>query len=146
MRKLFLLMLGIVVALSCTEKKASSTSATDSKAGTTDKHYRISMAQSGTESVGTLHIEATDGFHLNADYPAKFEPVADSEVQFEKKSLKEGTEKTPCPDHVEFACAMEAKISGQGTGKAKGVAHFSVCSADKCLIEKVPLETTFKTN
>ena len=100
----------------------------------------------GAQSPGlaAVKIEARAGFHVNPDYPVAFKPTAaPGAVRFtrERLPLSDGRA-TPCTDKAEDACAMEFDLSyppEEGASSLQGVVAFSVCSADKCLIEKVPL-------
>ena len=89
-------------------------------------------------------VEAKDGFHVNADYPVAFKVDAASTVKFagDRVPLNEG-KKTPCAAHAEDACKVDFEVpltaGAAGTNTVAGTLAFSVCSADKCLIEKVPL-------
>lgn len=98
----------------------------------------------GAESSAALTVKATSGFHVNPEYPVTFKPEGFEAVKFdgERVQLSPGT-RTPCAEKAEDACTVEFPLpvtpEKAGAGKVAGVFAFSVCSAQKCLIEKVPL-------
>jgi len=98
----------------------------------------------GTESSASLTVKATSGFHVNPEYPVTFKPEGFEAVKFtaERVQLTAGS-KTPCAEKAEDACSVEFPLSvtpeKAGPARLAGVFAFSVCSAEKCLIEKVPL-------
>ncbi|MBL8911847.1 MAG: hypothetical protein JNM17_14230 [Archangium sp.] len=98
----------------------------------------------GQSGIAGVKIEARDGFHVNPDYPVAFKPTAaEGAVKFsqDRIPLSDGA-KTACAEKAEDACAMEFDLSfipEAGASSVQGVVAFSVCSAEKCLIEKVPL-------
>lgn len=104
----------------------------------------VASIRSKAESMAAVKIEAREGFHVNPDYPVAFKPTAASgAVKFsqDRIPLSDGA-KTPCAEKAEDACAMEFDLSftpEAGASSVQGVVAFSVCSAEKCLIEKVPL-------
>lgn len=111
--------------------------------------FEVSLTAKGPWSVGTeswaaLTVKATSGFHVNPEYPVTFKPEGSEAVKFssERVQLTAGT-KTPCAEKAEDACTVEFPLpvtpEKAGPGKLAGVLAFSVCSAEKCLIEKVPL-------
>lgn len=87
-----------------------------------------------------LTIAARQGFKINAEYPHSFRPAAEG-VKFasDRIDLWDSAAKTACDSKPEDTCTMKASIPFEGEGKAEGVAAFSVCDADLCLIEKVPV-------
>ena len=111
--------------------------------------YELSLAASGPWAAGkdsnaTVTVTAKPGFHVNPEYPVTFKPEGFEAVKFagERVALTPGT-KTPCADKAEDACKVEFPLAvtpeKAGPAKVAGIVAFSVCSADKCLIEKVPV-------
>lgn len=105
----------------------------------------------GKESAAVVLVKAGPGLHVNAEYPVAFKPEGSEAVKFaqERMPLTPGT-KTPCADNAEDACAVEFALpltpEKAGPAKVAGVLAFSVCSAEKCLIEKVPLTLAIKVD
>jgi hypothetical protein len=99
---------------------------------------------SGLPGIAVASVVAREGFHVNPDYPVAFKPAAESTVKFggDRVPLDDGR-KTPCAAKTEDACQVDFDlpfVAGEaGSNQVRGVLAFSVCSADKCLIEKMPL-------
>jgi hypothetical protein len=111
--------------------------------------YELALASpdawaAGKESTAAITVTAKSGFHVNPEYPVSFKPEGSESVKFsgERVALTAGT-KTPCAEKAEDACKVEFPLPATpekaGPAKLAGVLAFSVCSADKCLIEKVPV-------
>jgi hypothetical protein len=97
----------------------------------------------GQAANARIHVAARGGYHVNPDYPMAFRPAADATVDFagDRVPLAVST-RTPCEGQKE-ACSLTAMLPfvarAQEQGRVAGTLAFSVCSADRCLIEKVPL-------
>ena len=81
---------------------------------------------------------------MNPEYPVAFKPEGAEAVKFAGDRVPlTAAAKTPCADKAEDTCSAEYPLAltpaKAGPAKLAGVLSFSVCSADKCLIEKVPL-------
>lgn len=125
-------------------------------APTEEKNYEVSLSspalKAGQESsASVITVTATNGFHVNPEYPVSFRPEGSEAVKFsgERVALTAGT-KTPCAAKAEDACKVEFPLpltpETAGPAKVAGVVAFSVCSEDKCLIEKVPLSLAIKVD
>lgn len=112
--------------------------------------YEVSLrppaeATAGQPATAQLVIAATGSFHVNRDYPLAFRPEPGSTAAFgaEKIPLGERAERTPCAAHPEEACRVAAPLrftlAAPGQASLAGTVAFSVCNAEICLIEKVPL-------
>jgi hypothetical protein len=122
----------------------------EAKAKPNDDHaFELNIAAKGAwaagkESSAAFTVTAQPGFHVNPEYPVNFRPEGSESVKFsgERVALNAGT-KTPCADKAEDTCKAEFPFTATpekaGPAKVAGVIAFSVCSADKCLIEKVPV-------
>jgi hypothetical protein len=106
-------------------------------------------AKVGEAATARVVVKARGPYHVNRDYPMSFRPDTASTAAFdgEKVALGEGAERTPCADHPGEACAVSAplRFTARTAGEARlaGTVAFSVCNPERCLIEKVPLATTF---
>lgn len=140
----------------CTKESAPATppAAPPPEKKTEEKNYELSMTspalKAGQESsAATITVTAISGFHVNPDYPVSFRPEGSEAVKFsgERVALTPGT-KTPCAAKAEDACKVEFPLpltpEKAGAAKVAGIVAFSVCSEDKCLIEKVPLSLALK--
>lgn len=111
--------------------------------------YAVSLSapaglHAGESANAAVTITAKQGFHVNPDYPVAFKPEGSEGVAFTAERVRlENGRKTPCEGKAEDSCRVEFDLpltpEQAGVAKAAGVLAFSVCSEDKCLIEKVPL-------
>ena len=118
--------------------------------------YEVSLTAkgpwtAGQESSASLTVKATSGFHVNPEYPVTFKPEGFEAVKFSADRLQlSAATRTPCADKAEDSCSVEFPLpltpAQAGKGKVAGVLAFSVCSAEKCLIEKVPLTLAISVN
>lgn len=95
---------------------------------------RVDVAQKSV----MLDVVATDGYHVNKEYPTHFVNAGDKA----KVAFKEGTNLTygkACANEAEHACEMALSLEGE---QAQGKLAFSVCDADVCLIKKVDVSTS----
>jgi hypothetical protein len=118
--------------------------------------WKLGAAPRGTYSAGqggvaVVSITASDGYHVNPDYPVAFKPTNASTVKFasEKVALSDG-KKTACLANAEDACLVEFELpftaASAGPAQLEGIVAFSVCSAEKCLIEKQPVKLAITVN
>jgi hypothetical protein len=112
--------------------------------------YQVSLvpppsAKPGAAATVRVVVAARGPYHVNRDYPTNFRVDKGSTAVFsgEKVPLGEGAERTPCKDFPGEACALSAPLpfraAASGETRIAGVVAFSVCNADRCLIEKVPV-------
>lgn len=104
----------------------------------------------GAEAQAVARLTARPGYHVNPDYPLSFQPdPADGGARFAhgRYALKESVEKTACAEAASDTCAVRAKVpfvaGSAGQHVVSGIFAFSVCSPERCLIEKVPVSATF---
>ncbi len=90
-----------------------------------------------------VRVEALAGHHVNLDYPAGFAPAPESAGDFPAGRVPlEAVRQEKCPGHEADVCAVEFALPLTPRGPAARIAGqvlFSICSADKCLIEKIAL-------
>jgi hypothetical protein len=142
----------IAVSLAACERKATSTSQGTPIAQSKGDEFAVSASVEGPLSVGSeaallARIEARKGFHINAEYPVNFRPDTGRQgIAFDRERypLHELAERTPCPKGSHDACELRARVpftaTAPGDHTVGGILAFSVCSEEKCLIEKAPLE------
>lgn len=146
MQRQILSLLALLALAACTKdtKDKEPVAVTAAPAAAGEEHPYAATLTAQSASLAAVKIEARDGFHVNPDYPVAFKPTpANGAVKFsqERIPLSDGR-KTACAEKAEDACAMEFDLSfapEAGASSLQGVVAFSVCSAEKCLIEKVPL-------
>ena len=102
----------------------------------------------GAASAVSLVIEARAGFHVNTDYPLSFRPAKPTAVTWttERLALAASLQREPCAKEPGTTCRGRATVPfvavAKGPVEVSGTAAFSVCDAERCLIEKVPLAIT----
>jgi hypothetical protein len=88
--------------------------------------------------VVTVVVDAKEGWHINPDYPFKFTIKGDVPgVDFPAMIV---TEVKRTESRATLAIPFVPKDAG--SKKIEGVCSLSVCKAERCALEKVPLETT----
>ena len=143
----------LAISLAACERKPSSTSdGTPPIAQSKGDEFAVSASVEGPLSAGSeaaflARVEARKGFHINAEYPVSFRPSTGSEgIRFERERypLQESAERVPCAKEAKDACELRARVpftaAAPGDHRVGGILAFSVCSEEKCLIEKAPLE------
>ncbi len=122
------------------------------------KPYTVTASIAGPLARGATgallaQVTASDGFHVNPDYPLSFRPEGSTEgVAFDRArfELKDGAKTIPCAKEPKDACALSAEVpftaSAMGKARAAGVLSFSVCDPNQCLIEKVPVAAELTVN
>jgi hypothetical protein len=103
-----------------------------------------SVAGSGAASAVELHLTSRAGYHVNLDYPMAFRPTPGSTVTFREARVPLSPKiRTPCQGRAQESCAVTLDLPYTAPEKVQarlaGTLAFSVCSAERCLIEKVSL-------
>ena len=101
------------------------------------KEYVVALAARGGD--GTVTITAKPPLHINPEYPTAFRPDP-GPVTFDgpKVSLAQESKK-PCAEKAEDTCESSSSIKYAGASpgaRVSGTVLFSVCEAERCLIEK----------
>jgi len=95
----------------------------------------------------TLEIAARAGFHINDEYPLRFQPAESPGVSFPKTRFDraDGLEVQACTSDASHHCQGRLPItftaSGAGPVRVGGTLAFGVCDENRCLIEKVVVST-----
>jgi hypothetical protein len=105
----------------------------------------LSAPKAGAPVRATVRVQARGGFHVNGEYPTSFvpDPAAAQALGTKKLFLTEKLAAAPCPADANHSCdvTLALPLTGQplaGT-PVSGTLSFSVCTADRCLIEKARL-------
>lgn len=121
------------------------------QAGKPDYHeetFDLAMRQVGALTAGAagsveIQLSAKGGYHCNDKYPYKFrvdesEGVKFTAPVFTKEALK----------LEEMRATMKVDLTPETKGEKsiRGVFAFSLCSAERCLVEKRELETKIAVN
>lgn len=150
MQRQILIPLLVVFAAACTSQVSTSSPSepTPSSAAVPEqKHDAFDLVTRVGADGKTLElgIRAKNGFKINDEYPHSFRPTDSEGLTFAEKryELWEPGEKKPCDRDVKpvEVCSLDSSIvfdrAAGHAGDVSGVASFSVCNADVCLIERV---------
>ena len=91
--------------------------------------------KAGKDAAAEIVLEAKAPFHANDKYPYKFKLEDSAGVTYAAKVV--GKDKATV-EHMKVTMPVAFSAEG-GKKKITGVFHFSVCTEDKCMIEKRPL-------
>jgi hypothetical protein len=100
--------------------------------------------RAGEPAEGRVRVTARGGYHVNEEYPMSFRPAGGAGARFSGERVALAPrEKTACGGGVEGACEVTAPLAfvpeAPGEVRIAGTLAFSVCTAERCLIEKAPL-------
>ncbi len=103
-------------------------------------------ARAGQTSHAVARITALAGYHVNLEYPLSFRPSPEATVEFQGARIAlTPASRAPCPGGGKDTCSITAEIPftapRAGEARLAGTLAFSVCTADRCLIEKVTLSS-----
>ena len=97
----------------------------------------------GAPAVALVRLTARAGHHVNLEYPASFKPAADATVTFSGARVALAVrEPAPGAGRPGETCQVALALPftpGAARPRLAGTVAFSVCSADRCLIERVAL-------
>ncbi|MBL8955340.1 MAG: hypothetical protein JNK82_31490 [Myxococcaceae bacterium] len=92
--------------------------------------YTLAASRDGEQQRVT--VKTASGYHVNDEYPVSFQPEGGERLQ-----LKDVVTKTACESGGGFSCTAVVAFPN-----VAGTLAFSVCSEEKCLIEKVAIKPT----
>jgi hypothetical protein len=102
-----------------------------------------SPLRSGVAANATVQLIARAGHHVNLEYPTAFKPDARSNVTVAGPRVSLTTVGTrPCPGRPGETCELTMSLPftpGAGQRRLSGTVLFSVCTAERCLIERIAL-------
>jgi hypothetical protein len=110
----------------------------EAKSSWSESNFSLSIQPAGEYAKGTaasveIVLEAKAPFHANDKYPYKFK-VADSPgLTFADKIVTKDKAKL---EHMKVTMPVAFTPDDSGKRKISGLFQFSVCSEDKCLIER----------
>jgi hypothetical protein len=94
--------------------------------------------KAGQDASVTLQIDAKDGYHVNPEYPIKFTLAApEAGVEYPTPVVRDAKR-----TETQATLAVPFKVASPGQKKVGGEASLSVCTPEKCVMAKVPLEAT----
>lgn len=89
--------------------------------------------KAGEKGEAEIVLEAKDPFHVNDKYPYKFKLADVDGVTYPDKVVSKDHIKL---EHKKATMTVAFTPAAAGKKKISGVFHFSVCTEDKCMIEK----------
>jgi hypothetical protein len=87
----------------------------------------------GKDAEAEIFLQVKSPFHANDKYPYKFKLADTDGVSFPDKIVKKDKAKV---EGMKVTMSVPFSAAKSGKKQIRGVFHFSVCSEDKCLIEK----------
>jgi len=110
----------------------------EAKDSWSESNFSLSIKPAGTYKKGTaanvdIVLEAKAPFHANDKYPYKFKLADSPGVSFADKIVTKDKAKV---EHMKVTMPVAFTPDDSGQRKISGLFQFSVCSEDKCLIEK----------
>jgi len=101
------------------------------------------VVRSGEAAVALIRLTARAGHHVNLEYPASFRPDGAASATFSgpRVALAVG-QRLPCAGRPGETCQVTLALPFTpvaAPARVSGTVAFSVCTADRCLIEKVAL-------
>jgi hypothetical protein len=135
---------------------AAKPAVTPATPGAEETPWTVSIAAKGAitanqTGAAVISVAAKEGFHVNPDYPVAFKVMPSSSVKFAADRVAlTASNKSPCAAKAEDTCAAEFELpftaQAAGAAQLEGTVAFSVCSAEKCLIQKEPLKLALTVN
>jgi len=102
-----------------------------------------SPLRAGVPATATIRLVARGGHHVNLEYPAAFKPDERSTAAFGGARVPlAATASSPCPGRPGETCEVALALPftpGAGRTRLSGTVLFSVCTAERCLIERIAL-------
>jgi hypothetical protein len=97
----------------------------------------------GVAATATIRLTSRAGHHVNLEYPAAFKPDDRSTVTFSGARVPlTVAASSPCPGRAGETCEVALALPftpGKGRSRLSGTALFSVCTVERCLIERIAL-------
>jgi len=102
-----------------------------------------SPLRAGVPATATIRLTARAGHHVNLEYPAAFKPDERATATFSGGRIPLAVAASgPCPGRPGETCEVALALPftpGAGRTRLSGTALFSVCTAERCLIERIAL-------
>jgi len=103
-----------------------------------ESNFDLTLKSKGDYKVGQageaeIELNAKSPFHANDKYPYKFKLTDAAGIEFPGKVVSKDKAKL---EHMKVVMSVPFTPKEAGKKKIDGVFHFSICTEDKCLIEK----------
>ncbi|MFO0617770.1 MAG: hypothetical protein U0414_34580 [Polyangiaceae bacterium] len=99
----------------------------------------VGKYKAGEKGAFTVTLKPKDGFHINAQFPARFKATAVEGITYDKAVLKREDGKFT---ETAGTFTVELTAAKPGNYTVGGTLSLSVCNEKNCLMEKVPLDAT----
>ena len=108
------------------------------KSSYSESNFELTIKSKGDYKAGQageaqIELNAKAPFHANDKYPYKFKLADSAGVEFPDKVVSKDKAKL---EHMKVVMPVSFTPKDAGKKKIDGVFHFSICTEDKCLIEK----------
>jgi hypothetical protein len=121
------------------------------QAGKPDYHeetFDLAIRQVGALTAGAagsveIQLSAKGGYHCNDKYPYKFRVDESEGVKFKAPVF---TKEALTLEQMRATMKLDLTPETKGEKSIRGVFAFSLCSAERCLVEKRQLETKIAVN
>jgi hypothetical protein len=97
----------------------------------------------GKPGVVEIQVEARGGYHMNDTYPYRFKTAASDGVKFGAPVFEKSAMQL---EAARGTMKVDVTPESAGAKSVSGMFHFSVCSADRCLVEKRELKLPLAVN
>lgn len=97
----------------------------------------------GKPGIVEIQLDAKGEYHMNETYPYRFKTHAGDGVQFSAATYSKDAMKL---EPARGIMKLELTPKDPGEKSVSGLFLFSVCSAERCLVEKRELATKLKVN
>ena len=101
--------------------------------------FALTLASTGGDKVGrngalSIHLAGRGEWHVNQEYPIKFEIQAPEALGVTKATLERSDAKKFGEEEAEFESGIAPKTAGAHEGKCE--ASFAMCTEENCVLEK----------
>ena len=103
----------------------------------------IGALTSGTPGAVEIQLSAKGGYHCNDKYPYKFKTGQSEGIQFAAPVF---TKDALTLEEMKATMKVDLTPQTKGEKSIRGMFAFSLCSAERCLVEKRELETKIAVN
>ena len=123
----------------CSRPTEASPSAS-SKAAPMTSPFRVDVSAApcalGASCTATVTLTATDGFHINNEYPYKVSIDDAGGLDFSKSDFSKADGDFATPSQTTGVMTLRYMAKNRRNFRASGTFRLSVCSDDKCLLER----------
>ena len=120
------------------EQKPAAAAELKGKSAYDEQAFQLSITapdniKAGTPTVAEIVLEAKAGFKVNAEYPLKFKFADSPGIKAAKATVRKDDAKM---EKTRATVPLKVTVEKAGAATLAGKLSFSVCTDDRCLIEK----------